>query len=96
MQSIIQTDPTYCYLCGGQGTSLDRHHVFGGPSRNASERYGLTVYLCHDECHIFGKNAVHKNAERNRRLKQDVQRKAMKYYGWNFDDWLQRFGKSYL
>ena len=50
-----------CFLCGKNGSEdpLDLHHVFGGPYRKKSEKYGLVVYLCHHDCHIFGKNAVH-------------------------------------
>ena len=38
-----------CWLCGANGYSdhLDRHHIFGGPYRKKSEKYGLVVYLCH-------------------------------------------------
>ena len=37
-----------CFLCGKKAT--ERHHVFGGPNRSKSERYGLVVWLCR-ECH---------------------------------------------
>ena len=41
-----------CFLCGRNGADdpLDKHHIFGGAYRKKSERYGLTVYLCHDRC----------------------------------------------
>lgn len=50
-----------CWLCGRNGTAepLDKHHIFGGACRKKSEKYGLTVYLCHGSCHIFGEKAVH-------------------------------------
>ena len=49
-----------CWLCGRNGTAepLDKHHIFGGAYRKKSEKYGLTVYLCHGSCHIFGEKAV--------------------------------------
>lgn len=96
MKSVIQTDPTYCYWCGRRDEPLDRHHVYFGACRKTSEKYGLTVYLCHNRCHIFGPNAVHNNREVDLRIKRDVQRKAMKYYGWNFEEWLSHIGKNYL
>lgn len=37
-----------CFFCGKPAT--DRHHIFGGPNRNNSEKYGLVVHLCR-ECH---------------------------------------------
>ena len=43
-----------CWLCGRNGTAepLDKHHIFGGAYRKKSEKYGLTVYLCHGSCHM--------------------------------------------
>ena len=98
MQSIIQDDKTRCYICGRSenGDPLDKHHVFGGAMRSKSEKYGLTVYLHHTQCHIFGANSVHKNAEINNALKAKVQAKAMKYYGWSVDDFRNKFYKNYL
>lgn len=98
MQSIIQDDKTYCYICGGNacGDPLDKHHVFGGALRSKSEKYGLTVYLHHNKCHIFGADSVHRNAAINNALKARVQEKAMQYYGWTVDDFRNKFYKNYL
>lgn len=99
MESIIQQDKSRCYLCGRcakYGEQLDKHHVFNGAMRGKSERYGLTVYLHHNECHIFGANSVHANAKINRALQADVQKKAMEFYGWTEDDFRRLFYKNYL
>ena len=100
MKSIIQDNKDHCYLCGRNAHAdywgLDEHHVFGGSNRQISERYGLKVYLCHDKCHEFGKESVHKNAEISNQLKAKVQLIAMKHYEWTISDWLERFGKSYI
>lgn len=98
MKSIIQADKDQCYICGGyaNGDPLDKHHVFGGAMRRKSEKYGLTVYLHHKKCHIFGKNSVHRNAEMNNALKKDAQKKAMKYYGWTVDDFRNEFFRNYM
>ena len=98
MKSIIQADKTFCYICGGNanGDPLDKHHVYGGALRSKSEKYGLTVYLHHNNCHIFGKYAVHQNAEINNALKAKVQAKAMKYYNWTEDDFRREFYINYL
>lgn len=57
MKSIISNDQEgVCYLCGSHN-GIQEHHIFGGPDRKVSERYGLKVhlcYLCHDRVH--GKN----------------------------------------
>ena len=99
MKSIIQTDRDRCFLCGrvrSFGNPLDDHHVFFGPNRNLSEKYGLKVFLCHTGCHTFGRNSVHECAEVNHELQRTVQRFAMNYYGWSTEDFIRLFGKSYL
>lgn len=97
VESIIQKDKTHCFLCGMNTNlePLDCHHVFGGPNRNKSEKYGLKVYIHHNKCHIFGKDSVHKNAQVDKALKEVVQIKAMQYYGWSVEDFIRIFGKNY-
>lgn len=60
MKSIMH-DGTYCYKCGrnGCGDYLEWHHIFDGPNRKFSEKYGLKVRLCGNRCHRNGKEAVH-------------------------------------
>ena len=98
MDSIIQKDKTKCLLCGANGFSdpLDKHHCFFGSLRSKSERYGLTVYLCHSKCHIFGENSVHVNARINRKLQAYAQKKAMAHYGWSREDFRREFYKNYI
>jgi hypothetical protein len=51
MKSIIQLNKNYCYICREQTgyiverRGLEEHHIFGGPNRKLSEKYGLKVYL---------------------------------------------------
>lgn len=87
-----------CFLCGRNGSAdpLDRHHIFGGPDRKNSEKYGLVVYLCHNDCHIFGREAVHRNASNMLMVKQYGQRKAMQEQGWTVEDFIKKFRKNYL
>ena len=98
MDSILQDDKTVCFLCGRNANlePLDCHHVFGAANRKKSEKYGLKVYLHHNQCHIFGKDSVHKNNEVNQALKAQAQQKAMEYYGWTVDEFRVIFGKNYL
>ena len=99
-KSIIQQDREHCYLCGRNAHAdywgLDEHHIFGASNRKKSEKYGLKVYLCHDQCHETGKNSVHKNAEVSNALKAEAQKIAMKHYGWSIDDFRKIFGKNYI
>lgn len=87
-----------CYLCGANGSMdpLDRHHIFGGANRKLSEKYGLTVYLCHSKCHIFGPEAVHNNRNAMQMLHEIGQKKAMQDNGWSIDDFRDVFGANYL
>lgn len=87
-----------CWLCGRNGATdpLDRHHIFGAANRKKSERYGLVVYLCHHDCHIFGAEAVHQNAETMNLVRQYGQRKAMQEQGWTTEDFIREFGKNYI
>lgn len=88
-----------CWLCGknGCGDPLDKHHIFGGVAyRKKSERYGLTVWLCHDSCHENGPEAVHRNAETRQRLQEYGQLKAMEENNWTVEDFVREFGKNHL
>lgn len=98
-KSILQKDASYCFLCGMNANlePLDKHHVFNGYSlRKKSENDGLTVYLHHCKCHIFGENAVHRNADVEKRLKAFAQKKAMEYYGWDIEMFRKRYYKNYI
>lgn len=99
MKSIIQEDKEHCFLCGMNANlePLAEHHVFyGAGRRKLSEKYGLKVYLHNNKCHIYGEKSVHKNAKVDRALKAVVQRRAMQYYGWKINDFIEIFGKNYL
>ena len=87
-----------CWLCGRNGAAdpLERHHIFGGPNRRLSERYGLVVYLCGNRCHRLGKYAVHQCADTRITLRQWGQRKLMKERGWSRERFMSVFGKNYL
>ena len=99
VKSILQKDKSRCYICGGYGTSvdpLDCHHVFFGALRSKSDRYGLTVYIHHNRCHIFGRDAVHVNAEVDRALKKCAQIAAMQRYGGSEQECINELRKSYI
>lgn len=88
----------YCWLCGKNGTGdpLERHHIFGGPNRKMSEKYGLVVYLCGNSCHRLGKKAVHVCADTRIALRKYGQKKAMEENGWTREDFRKIFGKNYM
>lgn len=87
-----------CWLCGknGAGDPLERHHIFQGPLRDKSEKYGLVVYLCGSECHREGKRSVHRCRETRDELMKWGQRKAMDEQGWDVERFREEFGKNFL
>lgn len=95
-ESIIQQDKTHCFICEMSecGDHLDKHHIFGGALRDKSEQYGLTVYIHHNKCHIFGKESAHMNRAVQAKLEQIAQKKAMKHYGWTVKDFTKIFGRN--
>ena len=100
-ESLLQTNKNCCYLCGEPAAFFDplaKHHIFGGCKaiRDKSEKYGLTVYIHNNKCHIYGENAVHRNARVNRALQAVAQQKAMDRYGWSVEDFRREFHKNYL
>ena len=99
MRSILQKDTEHCYLCHrarGCPEPFDLHHVFGAAYKKESEKYGLLVYLCHDSCHIFGRYAVHQDAETRDMIRAEAQKVAMRRYGWTTDEFIKHFGKNYI
>lgn len=90
-KSIIQ-ERKECYFCG-KLTSLERHHVFGGvANRPISEKYGLTVWLCHN-CHT-GKDGAQYDKMKNLRLKQDAQFAFERNHSRS--EWMKLIEKNYL
>ena len=96
MKSIMQQDKSHCYICEMSecGDHLDKHHIFGGALRDTSEKYGLTVYLHHNKCHIFGEYSAHQNYYIRVKLQEIAQIRAMEVYGWSENDFRKIFGCS--
>ena len=64
----------------------------GRANRPISEKYGLTVMLCH-ECHT-GTEGAQYDKEKNLKLKQEAQRKFEEKNSRKL--WMQLIGKNYL
>ena len=89
--SIVQGDESRCFICG-RVTGLERHHILGGPNRKWSEKYRLTVMLCHD--HHTGKNG----AQYDRNIGDSLKRLAQIAFEarYSHDEWMNVFRKNYL
>ena len=100
MKSIMQNKKDgMCYLCimlhsdYQVRNNLEEHHVFMGPSRSLSEKYGIKVYLCHEH-HTGSSEAVHVNYDVCRELQSRGQQAFMKRYPDK--DFMKIFGKNYM
>lgn len=91
--SILQDDTSRCYLCGCPAGKLDRHEVLPGRNRQKSKYYGLWVCLCHETCHM---GLAHRDKAVADMLKERGQIAAMTRYGWTVQDFINKFGRSYI
>lgn len=97
MKSIIQEEKE-CFLCRyfydiENLIWLEDHHIFGGPNRHLSEKYGLKVYLCHKH-HNEKPLGVHFNKEYMLLLKTLGQKAFINKY--KNEHFIEIFGKNYL
>lgn len=88
-----------CYICDMLGCYtgdwLECHHIFNGAYRKKSEKYGLTVMLCHQH-HNERPYGVHFNRHNRMIFCRMAQRKAMQENGWTIEEFIKEFGKNYL
>lgn len=84
-----------CLVCNAKH-ELHIHEVFFGTSkRKLSIEDGMCVTLCpfHHNASIQG---VHLNRQLDLQIKRKAQKIWMKYYNKNEEDFIKRYGKSYL
>lgn len=94
MKSII-TNCKGCFICGSY-YGLNTHHViYGVGKRGLADKDGLTVPLC--LYHHTGQMGVHHgNTKLDRQLKRLAQKRWKEFFKKTDDDFIQRYGKSYL
>lgn len=91
MKSILQKNKE-CYICGYP--YVEEHHIYGGPNRPNSTKYGMLVYLCPVHHRDSSGSGVHFNPYIMQRIHEDGQRAFEKEYPeLNFRE---IFGKNYL
>lgn len=93
-RSIIQNlEVKKCYICGDEGAVEVHHCLHGTAGRKKAEADGLMVNLC-PECHRL----LHDS--RNRRYDKELMKLAqiewMSYNMKGADEFIARYGKSYL
>lgn len=87
-KSILQ-DEEKCFISGAE-RGLDRHHVFAGPRRKASEKWGCWVWLRHD-IHM---DLHDRNSALDKMLKRICQERLEEIHG--HETFMRVFGKSWL
>lgn len=96
VRSIITNDLKHCFVCGTTN-NIQYHHVIYGKNRKISDQDGLIVPLC--IFHHTGSNyGVHGKLghKLDIELKKKAQEKWQEYYQKTVDDFIKRYGKSYL
>lgn len=91
MRSILTDDLEHCFICG-RGGWIEMHHIFGGPFRPKSGKYGLVVPLCH-WCHNEPPNGVHHNRQRMDWLREKGQEAFEREYPDK--SFIKEFGRNY-
>lgn len=92
-KSILNTQKGICFIMGTPAKT-ERHHIFGGPNRKHSERYGLTVELC-PYCRRESRHSAHQDGMINHVLHEMGQRAFEEKIG-SREEFIKIFGKNYL
>lgn len=97
-KGIVPGDDDYCYICkylakvNPPMLATDRHHMlYGTGKRPLSDSDGLTINICryhHDRLHTFG---AYKEE-----TQQLAQRVWEQHYKKPTEEFIKRYGKSYL
>ena len=90
---IMPNNPPRWYNERKEG--LVRHECIFGKNRQKSIEDGLVVFL-EPKLHNMSEYAVHFNPSFDKELKELAQRTWMEYYEKTTEDFISRYGRSYL
>ena len=90
--SVLVDDLEHCYVTGSSIICI--HHVFNGPNRSLSEKYGFLIPLRPD-WHNMTPYSVHMDWKFDLFLKQKGQTYYESHYGTR-EDFIREFYKNYL
>ena len=85
-------DDIKCRFCGST-LGIEMHHVFSGPYRKASTKYGYIVPLCHRH-HNEPPDGVHYNKLRRFLLRREAQTDFELRH--TREEFITIFGRNYL
>ena len=93
VKSLLQRNKA-CYVCGTT-LNLHLHHIFyGTANRKLSDADGCVVYLC--QSHHTGALGVHHVRKLDLTLKARCQIEWQKQYNKTTEDFIKRYGRSYI
>ena len=93
-KSILQNNKK-CYITKSTN-NLHKHHIFGGTAnRKLSEEDGMWIWLWAD-WHNMSDYGVHFNKELDLKLKRIAQKRWQEYYHKTKEDFIKKYGKSYI
>lgn len=92
MTKSILSNERECYVCKTT-LNLHKHHIFFGPNRQNSEKYGCWVYLCAWH-HNMSNVGVHFNRLLDVELKREAQKRFEELHG--HEKFMEVFGKNWL
>lgn len=90
--SAFADDMEHCYFT--KCAPVERHHIYGGPNRNMSEKYGYVIPLS-PNLHPNGAQAGKDAKAIDLHLKMMAQKHFELHHG-SRDDFRRIFGRSYL
>lgn len=90
--SVFTQNMDTCIFTGSN--HVERHHIFGGPYKRASEKRGFIVPLRPDY-HPNGTQFDRSHGDIDRKLKQMAQAYYESHYGTR-EEFIKEFGKSRL
>lgn len=92
LTSVFTDDMEHCFYTGN--APVERHHIFGGSRKEASERRGFIVPLS-PQFHPNGAHVCQAAAIIDDCLKKMAQKYYEEHYGTR-EEFREEFGKSYL
>lgn len=92
-KSILQREKA-CYICGTT-LNLHLHHIFyGTANRKLSDADGCVIYLC--QSHHTGALGIHNYRKLDLTIKARCQIEWQRQNNKTIEDFIKRYGKSYL
>jgi len=91
MSKSLLSNAKKCYVCGSE-YNIEKHHViFGTANRKKADDDGLWCYLCHRD-----HQAVHNQDIWEKKALQKIGQEKWESHFGSKDDFIKRYGKSYL